>query len=155
MEGSKKKWYNLRPWIYRQQLCYVVSITVLYHAMNKCSLSKGLWALKYRGGGESISKYPQQLYYHKTWDTWSFNFLSSDDRRKSLKNLIFLKDKIYLEVKGWILTDDRKQSRIKKEDMMYPTAVVKYLLLPIINNSIQVSNASCTEVPVAYLRSDI
>jgi hypothetical protein len=114
--------------------------------------------LKYFGqdGANAIMVELEQLLYCKVMDGCKAGDLSKEQKKATLKYLMFLKQKRCGKIKGCGCADGRKQSLYKtKEKLSSPTVSIEALFLTCMIDALERRYVITCDIPGAFLHANI
>ena len=128
------------------------AITLLTKQM---TAKKGITALGKKGSND-IKKELEQLIYRKVMHGRKAKELTRDQKRATLRYLMFLKQKRCEKIKGRGCADGRKQRVYKtKEETSSPTIHVESLFLSCIIDALEGREVVTLDIPGAFMQADV
>jgi Reverse transcriptase (RNA-dependent DNA polymerase) len=107
-------------------------------------------------GADALMKELRQLIVMNVMSGCNPHELSSDQKRKSLKYLMFLKEKRCGQIKGRSCADGRKQRIYKtKAETSSPTVSIESLMLSCMIDAMEGRDIATCDIPAAFMQADI
>jgi hypothetical protein len=124
-------------------------------ALTQCDLKRGLKEFG-DDGITALRKEVEQLHMRKVAKPVDSSRLSREEKRASLRHLMFLTRKRCGRVKARGCTDGRKQRETtKKEDASAPTVAIEAVMLSAVIDAVEERDVATADMPGAFMQGDI
>eukprot|EP00957_Ditylum_brightwellii_P185361 14114210-Ditylum_brightwellii.AAC.1 len=126
---------------------------LIHHALTQYSLKQGIEKFGKQGKDAVVDEF-QQLHDMDTFDPKHEKELTSEQKRKALKALMFLKQKRHRLIKGRTCADERAQrGDMPKGDAASPTVSPEAVLITAVIDTMEGRDVAVTDIPGAYLNA--
>ena len=128
---------------------------VIYHVLIHYSVNAGIKKCG-AAGDTAVSDELHQLHTKVTVTPVKATTLSPEQKRRALRSLMSVKKRRDRKKKGRACTDGRKQGDLyAKEDASSPTVSIEAVLLTSVIDVLENRDVAVTDIPGAYLTTDI